>query len=126
MNIHPLDNYPVQIILPTRWHLQSRYRLMEDVTVGQVVVPKGFVTDGATVPLFLRWAFPPVGRYFPAAMAHDYLLVKGVKWSTANRVFRRTLRQCRVPTWRYWLMASTTSLYGTFKELGKRLKDLCW
>jgi hypothetical protein len=38
-----------------------------------VVVPKGFVSDLASVPSFLWGIYPPTGRYAYAAIVHDYL-----------------------------------------------------
>jgi hypothetical protein len=38
-----------------------------------VNVPKGFVTDLASVPAFRWGAYPPTGRYAYAAIVHDYL-----------------------------------------------------
>jgi len=38
-----------------------------------VIVPDGFFTDGATVPRFLWWMFPPWGVYGQAAVLHDFL-----------------------------------------------------
>lgn len=38
------------------------------------VVPAGFVCDGASVPRFLWWLYPPFGEaYEPAAWLHDWL-----------------------------------------------------
>lgn len=37
------------------------------------VVPKGFVTDFASVPEILQGLIPPTGRYGKAAVIHDYL-----------------------------------------------------
>lgn len=38
-----------------------------------VRVPKGFVTDLASVPSFFWSKYPPIGRYAYAAVVHDYL-----------------------------------------------------
>ena len=37
------------------------------------VVPRGFVTDLASVPRVFWAAFPPCGRFTPAAVVHDYI-----------------------------------------------------
>lgn len=37
------------------------------------VVPRGFVTDLASVPRVFWAAFPPCGKYTPATVVHDYL-----------------------------------------------------
>lgn len=126
MLIKPTDNYKVEIILPGRWYRQSRYRMLRDLKVGDVNIPQGFVTDGATVPIFLRWAFPPVGRYFPAAVAHDYLLMNGVNWATANATFRNALKHCNIPAWQRVLMGAATSAYGTCKEFTQLIKRWWW
>ncbi len=36
-------------------------------------VPRGFVTDMASVPRLFWTAFPPCGKYTPAAVVHDYI-----------------------------------------------------
>ena len=38
-----------------------------------VSVPRGFVTDLASVPRLFWMAFPPCGKYTPPAVVHDYL-----------------------------------------------------
>jgi hypothetical protein len=39
-----------------------------------IVIPKGFKTDGASVPRLLWWLFPPFGGdYDQAAVLHDFL-----------------------------------------------------
>lgn len=38
-----------------------------------VTVPKGFLTDGASIPRIFWFLFPPFGRYMDAAIVHDYL-----------------------------------------------------
>jgi len=39
----------------------------------EITIPKGFVTDYASVPRYLWWLYPPVGGYDDAAVVHDYL-----------------------------------------------------
>lgn len=68
----------------TLTHLNANWRLWELETpltyeVGQegsgriIEVPRGFVTDGASVPRLLWPLFPAWGRYSRAAVIHDYL-----------------------------------------------------
>jgi Protein of unknown function (DUF1353) len=73
------------------------FRVIEPVVFDimdiEIVVPKGFVTDLASVPRIL-WAYlPPFGNYTAAAIVHDFLYtmqhVHGgpIKRSFADRVF---------------------------------------
>lgn len=53
-----------------------------------VSVPKGFVTDLATIPPLFWWALPPQGRYGHAAILHDWLYWnQSTSRETADRVF---------------------------------------
>ncbi len=56
-------------------------RLLIDVVVlidGQpLVIPAGFLTDGASVPRGLWNIFPPFGKYNKASLLHDFLYKTG-------------------------------------------------
>lgn len=39
-----------------------------------IVIPQGFVTDGASIPFWARWALCAWGRSGTPAILHDYLL----------------------------------------------------
>ena len=45
-------------------------------SVGTIRIPKGFYTDGASVPRIFWNIFSPFGSYFSAALVHDYLYSK--------------------------------------------------
>lgn len=54
-----------------RWRVTQP--LVAATTYGRIVVPAGFVTDGASVPKPLWNLFPPLdGDYDAAAVLHDY------------------------------------------------------
>ncbi|WP_205691074.1 DUF1353 domain-containing protein [Cellulophaga sp. BC115SP] len=38
-----------------------------------ILIPTGYVTDFASVPMLLWSFFPPIGKYNRAALVHDYL-----------------------------------------------------
>src|SRR6056297_1245439 len=71
--------------LPYLQRGRAQKALTKDLTVAvfwetgsrEFVVPAGFISDGASTPRFLWWAFPP--SYAPAARAaivHDYLYAR--------------------------------------------------
>ena len=41
-----------------------------------ITVPKGFITDFASVPPVCNWFIPKSGEYDPAAVIHDWLYFK--------------------------------------------------
>lgn len=121
MYFKPTDRFPVEIILPSSWYRLPRYRLIQPIQVGDVVIPSGYITDGATVPLLLRWLFPPTGRYFPAAVVHDYILDTEKDWPHANRLFGEALVECDLPRWRRYPMYAAVKLYGAYRMAVQRL-----
>lgn len=121
MYFKPTDCFPVEIILPSSWYRLSRYRLTAPIQVGAVVIPNGYITDGATVPLLLRWLFPPTGRYFPAAVVHDYILDTERDWPKANGLFGAALNECGLPRWRRYPMHWAVKVYGAYRMLVQRL-----
>ena len=53
------------------WEVEEDYHA---VVVGNTIrVPKGFITDLASVPRIMWVVFPPFGRYTEASVVHDFL-----------------------------------------------------
>ena len=106
----------VHLLLPKRTFERTRYILMCPVHLAGVTVPAGFITDGASVPRLLWWLFPPVGRYFLAAVVHDWLLENGMPWREANRKFKQALQEQAVPVWVVFSMFLSVQIYQFFKR----------
>jgi len=70
-----------------------------------IKIPKGFITDFASVPRIF-WSFlPPVGRYIKPAVLHDYLY----RYTKFNRkicdnIFLETMRDMKVPLYQRLLL----------------------
>ena len=59
------------------WSLQGPV-VYRDGAGREIVVPKGFITDLASVPRALWNLFPPFGSYTFAAVLHDWLYRTGI------------------------------------------------
>lgn len=74
-----------------------KFQLLEDwVYFGRwetFTVPRGFITDAASIPRVFWPLLPPLGPYTDGAVLHDWLLTSGVvsSWD-AHRLFRRVIR----------------------------------
>jgi len=89
-------------------------RLLNDVVVsfdGQtLVIPDGFLTDGASVPRGLWNVFPPFGKYNKASLLHDYLYKIGmvndapISRKQADDLFLDAMAGLGVPRWQRWAM----------------------
>ena len=85
------------------WKLTTPLTFMLHVNGGDVTVyiPRGFVTDFASVPWFLWPIFPPSGEWCEAAVLHDYLYSRQpCSRFLADALFREAMFQLKVPLWR--------------------------
>jgi len=95
MGTTSMNRLRLEVIPPTgRWRAfqRSRYKLLEDATIGRYTVPAGFVTDGASLPPLVRGFFDPLGEWGRAAVLHDYLLSIGTERDQAAHEFRETMK----------------------------------
>jgi len=106
----------VCIIPPDSTFGLTRYKLLHHVSLAGITVLAGFVTDGASVPRMLWWLFPPVGRYFLAAVVHDYLLVTKKDWRYANKKFHEALKEQGVAPWVRITLFSAVQVYQFVKH----------
>lgn len=77
-------------------------------------VPKGFVTDFASIPKWFWWIFPPYGRYNKAAVVHDYLYKKesGFSKIVADAIFYEAMESSDVPYMQRAAMYKAVSYFG--------------
>jgi len=101
-------------VKPTSTFSSATWVVEKDIEVGGVVIPKGFQTDGITIPWMLIIAvavtgillpdyynllaistafivvlmFYPTARGFEAAVLHDYLLSKGDRLNADNALYK--------------------------------------
>lgn len=101
-------NPPIRQVNDTEWELTEDlvYEGAEDF----FTVPKGFKTDGASIPAALGWLIQNFGRHAKAAFLHD-MFCKAlnddapiVNSRDADGIFRRTLRELNVGFLRRWTM----------------------
>lgn len=47
--------------------------LLNNTTINGVLIPNGFISDGATIPKLFWNILSPFGRYFKSCVLHDYV-----------------------------------------------------
>jgi len=76
-------------------------------------IPAGFVTDFASVPRWLWWIVPPWGRYFPAAVVHDWLYsIQDRPRENADKIFLLIMEALNTPAWRRQIMYRVVRWFG--------------
>ena len=84
-------------------------------------VPKGYMTDFATVPNFLLWVVDKTGPYTAAAVVHDWLITseipaKRVTSRDTDGIFRRIMREEGTPFVTRWIMWAAVRLAALFNK----------
>ncbi len=98
-------------------YLQSDLVFYSD-KFGEIIIPAGFHSDGASVPKFLWNIFPPFGKYLYSAIIHDYFCVLGaIKKPTLNSkeaalLFLESMTHGKVGYLKSRLMFSAVRLFG--------------
>lgn len=90
-----------------------RYRVFERL----IDIPKGFITDLASVPKIFRNLLNSYGKnYTRAAVVHDYLYSHGykmgIKRKEADRIFLEIMKERGVPLWKRSLMYRGVRMFG--------------
>ena len=97
VNLQPLKSHKFKVIKPFSYY--------------DVDIPKGFVSDGASVPR-LFWVFFPPNRtdYLPCAIIHDYLCDKE-EYKKADKCFHKCLKELKVDKVSRTLMYYAVRIY---------------
>ena len=109
----------VDIIKPKTVLGKAKYKLLCDEIRLGYLIPKGFVTDGSTVPRPFWWLFPPVSSYFDAAVLHDYLLKTGnFPRLVCDKIFLAQMEVDKVSRPVRLIKFGFTVAYGYIKTIG--------
>lgn len=105
----------------------------------KIIVPKGFVTDFATVPRIFWSIFPPFGIYTKASVLHDYLIIafktkktwdhvltidskvsiedrsKLVKRCEADAIFKEAMKCIGVPAITRWFLYTSVRFWSIIR-----------
>lgn len=112
------------------WIVKKEFRYYVDGDKNKVViVPRGFLTDGASVPRLFWGIIPPWGKYGQAVVLHDYLCEIGGYWNygvwetiqrkDADLIFKSALEELGVKSPTRWLMYAAVSLYTKLAKFRK-------
>jgi hypothetical protein len=117
------SNVDVQQVDDREWRLLSELRY--EGKSQSFIVPVGTSTDFASVPRAFVWFLPRYGRYTKAAILHDHLWRAAVPAGEltlpdADGIFRRAMRELKVPFLRRWLMWAAVRLGALTKPGGRR------
>jgi len=103
---------------------EHKYILNEEYRYRDVIVPIGFVTNGADIPRVF-WSFYPPNRsdYLPAVVVHDYLCNIG-EYEKADRYFREILVALGISDVDVFVLWGGVRFYSIYlRPIEKKLKN---
>jgi hypothetical protein len=111
--------------LKTEQIARRAWKLTDELVYGDIHVPKGFVTNYASIDVFHNAFLFPIYALFAgygnyASTIHDYLYRTGsMGRKEADSVFYEALRTEGVARWRAWLMWAGVRVGGASSYRGK-------
>lgn len=88
------------------------WETMTDLELFGHHIPKGFKTDGLSIPWWARWLVDPVGKGLAAGLVHDHQLSANGMYvnerKSADKLIYRNLRDCGFSRLRAWLCYAGT------------------
>lgn len=126
------SDYASEVLNEDYWVLESEllYYLGHLGSNCIVRVPRGFLSDGASIPWIVRPIFPKMGKYSKASFLHDYLcatyyvlvIVDGketvypINRKQVDHIFYEALKVTNVPLWRRVLIRAVVDVYRVFSR----------
>ena len=91
-----------------------RYYVGKEDSDFYIDIPKGFMTDFASVPRIFWIIFPPDGKYTQAAVVHDFLYLKQHLDSRkeADDIFLEAMKVLEVPKFKRMAIYTAVRLFG--------------
>lgn len=110
------------------WVVKKTFRYYVDGDFNRwVEVPKGFLTDGASVPRFFWGLIPPWGKYGQAAVLHDWLCEEMGYWNygrwealtrrEVDHLFNAAMKELEVPKLTRNAMFNAVRVYSAFADV---------
>jgi hypothetical protein len=109
------DNPKVELLpKSTRGRFKTLEHLDHQLINGrQLFVPRGTVSNGASVPRLLWWIYPPYGTYTYPAVVHDHLYENNLYTRKfADRQFLLDMGKTNTNAFTKWLFYYVVRIFG--------------
>lgn len=106
--------------IPIVIHKTNKVSIYENYTrkIGDnitVQIPKGFISDGASIPRILWGIFPPLHKWTDSAIIHDFLYkTQFIDRKVCDEIFLKCMLEDRVNKIVSYLFYFSVRLFGRF------------
>ena len=100
-----------------------QWKLLENYKFGSIIVPKGYITNGADIPRIF-WSFIPPNdtSILPAVVLHDYLIDNN-NWLLANQIFESMLNKLKIGKFKKFVLVFGVNLRYRYLQITNQLGD---
>jgi len=110
------------IIKPYHGNKKFKVELVKPFNYREIIVPKGFKSDGASVPWFFIRAFRRFDHYLECTCIHDFCYFKGLySRRQADNLFLECMEDYNISKWKRALMWKAVRWFG-WKPWNKQRK----
>ena len=89
------------------------YSVYSVVAGSRILIPAGFVFDGASIPDAFHWIIDPSEDMIEASCVHDYLYTFHLySRKTADRIFKELLEDKGLSRWKVFLSYRAVRIFG--------------
>ena len=109
------DKLIVSKLNAREWEVEREfiYYIGNEDSDDYVIIPKGFITDFASVPRGLWTFFPPDGQYTQAAVLHDFLYsTQMFDRKDCDNIFLEAMAVLKVKRWKRTIMYWAVRVFG--------------
>lgn len=82
----------------------DKFQLLSCYATPEIIVPKGFISDGNSAPWWARIVFPRYGADFPACIVHDWCYGGEMSRKRADQLLRKNMLRLGINPIRTWIM----------------------
>ena len=98
-----------------RWKTRRKlvYFVGEEYSEDKIVVPRGFITDLASVPWPFSMFVPKSGKYNAPAVLHDFICSQKIRSrAECDRIFLEAMEVVGVPLFKRRIMYRAVRMFG--------------
>jgi len=141
------SSFAIQYMGPSKRRNAALFMLLDSfsfkphhTTNEVVIVPVGYITDGATIPPVFWSIMPPWGTYGKAAILHDYLIEYGkiftcnnndnhyrtIDRNEARLILYQALTELSIPTTTRYLLVSGVWIWDTWFKFKNKINSFLY
>ena len=116
----------IDLLDENKWQLQKSFEYHVGCYPSKeiIIVPRGFITDFASIPRIFWNILPPTGKYGKAAIIHDWCYSSAIYTrKKSDKIFLEGMKVLNVKKWKYTIMYYTVRYFGFVAWKNHRKED---